>query len=56
MKHGDKIKIDGKVVTVYECDRKARCNRSRDCGKLCKFTPDIKHAVKDKQLSFLEDK
>ena len=56
MKHGDKIKIDGKVVTVFECDRKARCNRSRDCGKLCKFTADKKHAVLHKQLSGLEDK
>ena len=53
MKHGEIIRLNGKEITVYECDRKADCKRSRYCGKQCKFTADKKHAVLYKQLSFL---
>lgn len=55
MKHGEKIKLDDKVITVYECDRKATCKNSRYCGKECKFTADKKHAVLYQQLSIFNE-
>ena len=38
MKDGDKIILDGKVVTVYLCDRQDKCRNSKYCGKECKYT------------------
>lgn len=55
LKHGENIKLDDKEITVYECDRQADCKRSRYCGKQCKFTADIKHAVLHKQLSIFDE-
>lgn len=49
MKDSDKINLDGKAVTVYLCDRKDKCNKSKYCGKECRFT--FKEEHREPQLS-----
>ena len=48
---GEKIILDGKVVTVYLCDQKDKCNKSKDCGTVCKFTLDERHRQKQTFLN-----
>lgn len=52
MKDGEKIILDGQIVTVYLCDRKDKCNSSALCGKECKFT--LKQEHRKKQLSIFD--
>lgn len=52
LKNGDKIVLDGKIVTVYQCDRKDKCNKSNYCGKECRFTINPEH--QEKQLSMFD--
>jgi hypothetical protein len=51
LQDGEKITLDGNIVTVYLCDQKAACNKSKDCGKTCKFTLDEKHRQKQTLLN-----
>ena len=41
----DTIKLSGKEVTVYLCNRKAKCNKSILCGNECKCTLKEEYAV-----------
>lgn len=52
MKDGEKITIDGKAVTVYLCDQKDKCCKSKRCGKECKFTLNEEH--RELQLSLFK--
>lgn len=52
MKDGETIILDGKAVKIYLCDQKAKCNKSKYCGKQCKFTPDVMHQKKQLQINF----
>jgi hypothetical protein len=51
MTDGEKITLDGNIVTVYLCDQKADCNKSKDCGKTCKFTLDERRRQKQTLLN-----
>ena len=43
MKDGETIIFNGEAVTVYLCDRKDTCNKSKSCGKECIFTLKEEH-------------
>lgn len=54
MKQGDKILVDGKEQTVYLCNKKAPCRKSKYCGKQCIYIADAKYEQKYIQLTFLK--